>query len=123
MELVWREDVRAAYRDVLNQLESVESIEGFVLGQNKSTQLPREYRKFITSYKAAYFKPETDAASKQMRWKRSKELQLIKGVTNAEIYLTLGLNPGNTNSYMKHGEVDKVSLENATAIMKYLFSY
>ena len=34
----------------------------------------------------------------------------------------LGLNRGNVNAYMKHGDVSKMSLQNATRIMKYLMA-
>ena len=67
-------------------------------------------------------KPETQAESKRLRWEKSRQLQLQKGVSVARICNELGLNRGNVNAYMKHGDVSKMSLQNATRIMKYLMA-
>ena len=122
LAFVWREDVRASYEHMLEMLESCDSLQAVALADDSSIPLPREYSKHLTSFRAAYNKPETDAESKRMRWERSRDLQLKKGISNAEIYKALGLNPGNVNAYMKHGALDKVSLQNSTDIMKYLYS-
>lgn len=122
LDLVWREDIRVSYENVLAALRDYESIQSMALSEEDFAFLPREYGKFLSSYRAAYRKPETDAESKRLRWERSRDIQLKKGISNAEIYKALGLNPGNVNAYMKHGALDKVSLQNSTDIMKYLYS-
>ena len=85
-------------------------------------QLPLRYDKVLRSYKAAYQKIETRNASKKLRWEKTIELQKKKGISNAQICQALGLDTGNTNAYLKYAEIDRVSLEKATEIMKYLFS-
>ena len=108
-----------------------EKLEGFreidleeaALSGQYDDSLPREYGKFLTSYRVSYNRPETVKDSKCMRWERSCALQLEKGVTTADIYRALGLNAGNVNAYLKHGDTDKVSLQNAADIMNYLYQY
>lgn len=119
---VWREDILACYESILEKLKNDESLQSIALDEKSSVNLPREFSKYFSSYRAAYYKPETNAESKRLRWERSRELQLKKGVSTAEIYNALGLNPGNVNAYMKHGALDKVSLQNSTDIMKYLYA-
>lgn len=121
--LIWRSDIKASYKSSLVALEECGSLQALALGDRYPRGLPREYTKYFSSYRAAYYKPETDAASKRMRWKQSRELQLKKGVHTSEIYTELKLNPGNVNAYMKHGAVEKVSLQHATEIMRFLFAY
>ncbi|MEG0759484.1 MAG: hypothetical protein RR505_13825, partial [Raoultibacter sp.] len=122
LSFVWREEIRASYSNALAILGDCSDLGTLALSDSNSVVLPREYGKYLTSYRTAYNKPETDAESKRMRWERSRDLQLKKGVSNAAIYNALGLNPGNVNAYMKHGALDKVSLQNSTAIMKYLYA-
>jgi len=87
-----------------------------------SVQLPPRYEKALLSYKAAYQRIDTRNESKKLCWKKSVQLQKEKGVSNSQIYYYLNLDAGNTNAYLKNGDIDKVSLENATKIMKYLYS-
>jgi hypothetical protein len=85
-------------------------------------RLPWSYRKLIASWKAVRDKNSNRSHSKELRLNRTLALKEEKGVTNAQIYQTLGLNPGNVNAYLKHRDVSKVSLETATNIMKYLYA-
>lgn len=122
LDYLWRDDVRASYKYVLEMLEDQDSMQATALSEGGLGLLPRDYSKHLASFRAAYNRPETDAESKRMRWERSRDLQLKKGISNADIYNALGLNPGNVNAYMKHGALDKVSLQNSTDIMKYLYA-
>jgi len=83
--------------------------------------LPWGYKKLLESWQAAEERPQHIEESKRMRLDRSLQLMREKGVSNAQVYHALNLNPGNTNAYFKHGDTSKVSLENATKIMKYLY--
>ena len=85
-------------------------------------QLPPRYDKVLLSYKAAYRKIDARNASKMLRWEKSVEIQKKKGVSNAQICQALGLDAGNINAYLKYAQIDRVSLEKATDIMKYLYS-
>lgn len=122
LDYLWRDDVRASYGHMLEMLEGQDGLQTMALSEDNSVTLPREYSKHLASFRVAFNKPETDAESKRMRWERSRDLQLKNGISNAEIYKALGLNPGNVNAYMKHGALDKVSLQNSTDIMKYLYA-
>jgi len=86
------------------------------------TRLTDRYRKALLAYKAAHDAIDTRNNSKKLRWEKSTQLQNEKGVSNAQICRNLDLDAGNVSAYMKHGAIDKMSLENTTRIMKYLYS-
>ena len=92
------------------------------LDENEREQLPWSYQKLLANWNSAELKSINIEKSKQMRLERSLQLKAEKGVSNAQIYQALNLNRGNTNAYFKHGDTSKLSLENATGIMKYLYS-
>ena len=117
---IYKDEIRESYYSVLAILEGI-NLEAFALSDQFDKTLPREYSKFLISFRALYYRPETTKDSKRMRWERSRALQLEKGVSTASIYRALGLNAGNVNAYLKHGDTDKVSLQNATDIMNYLY--
>jgi len=119
MSFIYQEDIRKSYEKILSILIGVDLNEA-ALSSRLNDALPREYGKFLASYRASYNRPETTKDSKRMRWERSRVLQLEKGISTADIYRALGLNAGNVNAYLKHGDTDKVSLQNATDIMNYL---
>ena len=119
---IYRDNVRESYEKVLAVISGIDLEEAARSGQSDDS-LPREYGKFLASYRASYKWPETVKDSKRMRWERSRALQLEKGVSAAEIYRALGLNAGNVNAYLKHGDTDKISLQHATDIMDYLYEY
>ena len=122
ISFVYKNDVLESYQSILHLLGGID-LEEAALSGRFDDNLPREYSKFLTSYRASYNRPETAKDSKRMRWERSRALQLEKGVATADIYRALGLNAGNVNAYLKHGDTDKVSLQNATDIMNYLYQY
>ena len=119
---VYKDDVRRSYENVLTFFEGIE-LEEAARDRQLEGSIPREYGKFLASFRASYNRPETSKESKRMRWERSRALQLETGISTAEICHALGLNPGNVNAYLKHGDLDKVSLRTATAIMTYLFGH
>ena len=49
-----------------------------------------------------------------------KRLQEKKGAANYRIYTDLRLNLGNLNTWLKHGDSDKVSLETARRTLRYV---
>ena len=61
-----------------------------------------------------------DNETKRLMRKRIILLQKEKHITNYRIYTDLKLNPGNINSFLKHGDVEKISLESARRIWKYV---
>ena len=120
MSFIYQEDIRKSYEKVLSILKGVDLKEAALSGRLDDA-LPREYGKFLASFRASYNRPETVKDSKYLRWERSRAIQLEKGINTADVYRALGLNAGNVNAYLKHGDIDKVSLQNATDIMDYLY--
>jgi hypothetical protein len=92
------------------------------LNRKQADKLPWSYKKLLVNWRAAEGKPQRVEQSKRMRLDRSLQLMQEKGVSNVQIYRSLGLNPGNTNAYLKHRDTSKLSLDNATRIMKYLYA-
>ena len=88
----------------------------------EKVQLPSRYSKALQSFRVAYNRIDSRNESKKLRWEKSIQLQKEKGVPSSQIYSFLNLDAGNVNTYLKHGAIDKISLENATRIMKYLYS-
>jgi len=88
----------------------------------ENLQLPPRYQKAMHSYAAAYHRIDIRNASKKLRWQKSVDLQKKKGISNAEISRSLGLDAGNINAYLKYADINRISLETATEIMKYLYS-
>lgn len=63
---------------------------------------------------------QNDNHSKELMRNKVVKLQNAKGVSNYRLYADLGLNPGNFNAWLKHGNLNKVSLETARRTLKYL---
>jgi hypothetical protein len=84
--------------------------------------LPERYKKALSSFRSAYHSIDTRNKSKRLRWQKTIQLQRQKGVSNAEIYQALGFDAGNINAYLKHGDIDRVTLDAATDIMKYVMT-
>jgi len=112
-----------------NMINELDELTGILTGHDfddpegfEATNLPPRYRKALISFKSAYARIDTRNDSKRLRWEKSIQLQKEKGVSNARIAQDLSLDPGNVNSYLKHGATERLSLQNATRIMKYLYS-
>lgn len=97
--------------DLLGDI-SIERIE-------KST-LPYKYQKVVSAYEYKLNKMANDNETKKLMRNRIILIQKKKNITNYRIYTDLKLNPGNINSFLKHGDVEKISLESARKIWKYV---
>jgi len=82
--------------------------------------MPARVQKALLSYKAAYKKIDSRNESKRLRLEKIVALQKKKGIPTARICKALGLDSGNVSAYLKHADIDRLSLENATNVMKYL---
>lgn len=78
------------------------------------------YRKCWVSYVSERDRKLTEMKTKELMIKEIRSLQSLRGVTNYRIYTDLGLNPGNINAFLTHGDCSKVSLDTARTILKYL---
>jgi len=87
------------------------------------SRLPYEYRKVYDSYEYYKNRMKNDNHTKSLMLEKIKRLQTNKNVTNYRIYTDLKLNPGNFNSFMKHENVGKCSLDTVRKVVSYLERY
>jgi hypothetical protein len=120
MSYISHQQLKEEYAEVL-RIAKAESLES--LTAQKRTQLPLRYQKLLTNWNSVRDRRAGQLDSIALRYGRTKKLQATKGIRNAQIYHDLGLNPGNVNAYLKHADFQKVSLTNATNIMRYVMDY
>jgi len=113
-------------KEMIDELKTLDKV---LKGKNlndpdifQSIQISDRYKKAFLSYKAAYEKNDARNESKKLRWEKSVELQKRKGISTAQICSALGLDTGNISAYLKRADIDRISLEKATDIMKYLYA-
>ena len=121
MTLAYREDVVQTWQAAERAL-SGKDLTKLALEGGAEEVLPRSYSKHLDSFAAQYCKSETIAASKAMRLERCRLLQLKTGASVTEISRSLGLDPGNVSAFLKNGELGRVTLDDATAMMKMLMA-
>ena len=90
------------------------------LFEDNVSVLPNEYHKVWRSFQSQKNRGQSDAHTKELMRLKVKRLQEQCGVSNYRIYTDLKLNPGNVNAWLKHGVVDKVSLETARRTLRYV---
>lgn len=81
------------------------------------------YRKCWKSYVSVRDRYQSELHTKQLMVKKIRQLQAQLGVSNYRIYRDLGLNPGNANAFLTHGDCTKVSLSTARRTLQYLQQY
>ena len=86
----------------------------------EDNKIPREFHKIYKSYLSIRDKQKSTNHTKSLVLKRTRELQKEKGITTYRLYTDLKLNHGNVHTYIKNGDVSKVSLEVAESILEYL---
>ena len=82
-----------------------------------------DYSKVWNSFKAAKDEPSNNAKLKEAIRLKVMELQKDNGCSNYRIYTDLGLNAGNINSWLKHGDSRKVSYSAAARVLDYVMRY
>lgn len=90
---------------------------------NAGNVLPEEYTKVWKSYQSRKNRLVADNHTKELMRQRVRKLQDQHGITNYRIYTELGLNPGNLNAWLKHGDSNKVSLETARSVLQFTKQY
>ena len=90
-----------------------------LLDSNKSS-LKNEYIKVWKSYISKRNKLQSTNHTKQLILNKVIEYKELKNISNYRIYTDLNLNHGNINAWLKHGECDKVSLDTARKVLKYI---
>ena len=100
-----------SWDEMLSALESSDRL----LGSN--------YHKVYRSFISKRDMPQTNCDTKVLMHKKVKSLQDSKGISNYRLYTDLKLNPSNTNYFLKHGDVNKVSLDVARSMIAYLEAF
>jgi len=88
--------------------------------EKNDTRLDERYHKVYKSFLVKRNMPETDSSYKTLILNRINKLKSEKNVSNYQIYTRLNLNHGNVNSFLKNGEVGKVSVAVAEKILSYV---
>ena len=78
------------------------------------------YRKCWKSYVSVRDRYQSELHPTQLMVKKIRQLQAQLGLSNYRIYRDLGLNPGNANAFLTHGDCTKVSLNTARRTLQYL---
>ena len=91
--------------------------------EDSASTLPNEYHKVWRSFQSQKNRGQSDDHTKELMRLKAKKLQEQCGVSNYRIYTDLKLNPGNVNAWLKHGAADKVSLDTARRILRYVERY
>ena len=105
------------YQTMLNTYSMESMSNAFTM---HSTNLAEEYHKVWKSYLNVKNRNQADNHTKELMRNKVKRLQEQHKVTNYRIYTDLKLNPGNLNAWLKHGNCDKVSLDVARQILRYV---
>ena len=87
------------------------------------SELPEAYRKVWHSYLVYRERGKRDEETKELIRRQIVHLQAERGVSNYRLYTSLGLNPGNLNAWLKHGDGKKVSLKTARAVLEQIRAY
>ena len=90
------------------------------LFENNASVLPNEYHKVWRSFQSQKNRGRSNDHTKELMRLKVKRLQEQCGVSNYRIYTDLKLNPGNVNAWLKHGVADKVSLDTARRMLRYV---
>ena len=90
---------------------------------SNSSELPERYLRVYISYTRLLMRKNNNNHMKELMYNEIKRLQKFKGVSNYRLYTDLGLNPSNTNAFLKNGNVKKVSQDTADKMVSYLEAY
>ena len=110
-------DLQAEFQTLLKQYAVDEMTKAL---QAQCECLPDAYHKVWRSYLSVKNRVHTEADTKELMRKKLLRLQEKNGVSNYQIYTDLRLNPGNVNAWLKHGKSEKVSLDNARMMLRYV---
>jgi len=82
--------------------------------------VPARYQKVFDSYITKKESTARDRRYIERIHSTIAGLQRDLGVSNYRLYKDLGLNPGNINAYLKHGDTTKLSRKTASRLLDYL---
>ena len=88
--------------------------------ESNSTDLPERFLRVYSSYKRLIMRKMNNNYLKSLMYKKIITLQVEKNISNYRLYTDLNLNPSNINSFLKTGNVRKVSQSTAKKMIAYL---
>lgn len=88
--------------------------------ETRSPALPERFHKVWASYCSVVSMPERDARVKILMADKVRKLLQESGVTTYRISKELGINYANVNSWIKHRDAKKISIENARKVLQYV---
>lgn len=80
--------------------------------------LPENFHKVWRSYCSERDRNQSDNHTKSLMRARILQLQKENAFSNYRLYTELGLNPGNINAWLKHGDARKISLSAARRVLQ-----
>lgn len=86
----------------------------------KDENIPDEYRKVFKAYMSQRNRVQADNKLKDLMRKKVLKLMRAKDVSMYRICQELNLNQGNMFAFLKRGELNMVSLDNARRVLNYL---
>ena len=110
-------DLQAEVQTLLEQYSVDEMMTAL---REQCKRWPDAYHKVWRSYLSVKNRVHTEADTKELMRKKLLRLQEKHGVSKYRIYTDLQLNPGNVNAWLKHGNSEKVSLNNARMMLRYV---
>lgn len=117
----YRQDASESWIAAAKTLDGVD-LERLALSGQSSAAIPREYAKHLDSFAVDYHRQDSIAESKKLRLERCRDLRLRTGASVAEISRALGLDAGNVCAFLTSGDLGRVTLEDATRMMKLLMA-
>ncbi|MCL2530270.1 MAG: hypothetical protein FWE41_08110 [Coriobacteriia bacterium] len=106
------------YKQLVSSYQTKEEL--LVALAEGAADVPVRYLKVYESFVNTRDRYKNSRKYSELAHQRILELQKEKGISNYRIYTDLKLNPGNINSYLKHGDATKVSRDVARRIKVYL---
>ena len=87
---------------------------------DENSTIPDEYIKVYHSYLFFKDKYKRDNETKLLMKRKIENLQQQKSITDYHINKELNINPGNSNAFMKHNKLNKISLNITRKTLDYL---
>ena len=117
--LGWSDEAHANY-EKFNEAIGERDIERLALRGTPLMSVPEEYRDILSDFSEAWHAPENGAKEKRELWKKTHDLQIRIGISNAAVARAVKLDPGNANAYLSKGDIDRVTTAKAREILEYV---
>ena len=119
LELLWNEELRAEYDDVLSKIGG-RSAGRLALRSTPMMSLRPAYWKFFSRYADAYYTPERVASAKRELWEVARQAQLKAGISPTQAARACGLDAANTNMFLNRADLGRLTIEDAQRLADYL---